>query len=67
MSVTNVGTIVRYGNVEKALSIFKKRVKESGILQEFKNKQEYVKPSVEKRKKKMDATYRAKKDSEKNI
>ena len=66
MAVTNLGTIVRNGNLEKALSIFKKRIKESGILEEYKNKQEYVKPSVIKRKKRLDSAYKEKKNSEKN-
>jgi small subunit ribosomal protein S21 len=67
MPVINVGVKVRYNNVEKALSIFKKRVKETGILQEYRDRQEFVKPSVIKRKKKLDAKYKAKKDSQKNI
>lgn len=66
MAVTNLGTIVRNGNLEKALSIFKKRIKESGILEEYKAKQEYVKPSVIKRKKRLDSAYKEKKNSEKN-
>jgi len=67
MSVTNVGVKVRYGNVEKALSIFKKRVKETGILQEYRSRQEYIKPSARKRKKKKDAEYRSRLEQQKNI
>lgn len=67
MSVTNVGVKVRYGNVEKALSIFKKRVKETGILQEYRSRQEYIKPSAKKRKAKKDAQYRSRLEQQKNI
>lgn len=67
MSAVNVTVKVRKNNVEKALSIFKKTVKDTGILQQYKDKQEFVKPSIIKRKKRLDAQYRQKKDSEKNI
>ena len=36
-------------NVEKALKIFKNRVKESGLLLELKEKAFYTKPSVKRR------------------
>ena len=67
MSVINVGVKVRKGNVEKAISIFKKRVKETGILQEYRSRQEYIKPSAKKRKKKKDAEYRSRLEQQKNI
>lgn len=41
---------VRNGDVNKALRIFKKKVQESGIIQECRERQEYIKPS-ERRKK----------------
>ena len=41
---------VRNGDFTKALRIFKKKVQEAGIVQEIRERQEYVKPS-EKRKK----------------
>ena len=37
---------VRDGNVEKALRKFKKKMNNSKILQDFKARQEYVKPST---------------------
>ncbi len=40
---------VRNGDVAGAIRKFKKKVQESGVLQEYKERQEYVKPS-EKRK-----------------
>ena len=43
---------VRKGqSVEKAISIFKKKVKQSGILMEYRDRQFYVKPSAIKREK----------------
>ena len=39
-------------NVEKALKIFKKKVKESGMLLELKKKSYYTKPSERRREKK---------------
>ncbi len=38
--------VVKDGNVEKALRKFKKLVQESGILDEVKERMEYVKPSI---------------------
>jgi small subunit ribosomal protein S21 len=40
---------VHDGNWEKALRKFKKKVNESGILQEVKDKQEFVKPTVKRK------------------
>lgn len=36
---------VRNGDFNKALRIFKKKVQEAGIIQEVRERQEYVKPS----------------------
>ena len=41
---------VRNGDVNKALRIFKKKVQEEGVLQEYKERQHYVKPSEKKSK-----------------
>lgn len=41
--------IVFDGNVEKALRKFKKKVSESGKLQEVRERQEYVKPTVKRK------------------
>ncbi len=52
---------VRKGqSVEKAISIFKKKVKQSGILMEYRDRQFYVKPSEIKREKKNKAILRNK-------
>ena len=42
-------------NIDMMLKIFKRKVKESGVLEEYKNRTEYVKPS-KKRKDKMNAS-----------
>jgi small subunit ribosomal protein S21 len=40
---------VKDGNVEKALRKLKKKVQESGLLQELKDRETYTKPSVQKK------------------
>ena len=40
---------VKDGNVEKALRKFKKKVSESGLLQELQQRETYIKPSVRKK------------------
>jgi small subunit ribosomal protein S21 len=51
----NVIVKVRNGDLNRALKIFKKKVNEFGILQEVKNRQEFIKPSAIKREKKKQA------------
>jgi len=46
---TNLKIKVRKGDLNRALKIFKKKVNEYGILQEYKERQEYTKPSAKKR------------------
>lgn len=41
--------IVQDGNVEKALRKFKKKIADSGLLQEVRDRQEFVKPTVRKK------------------
>jgi small subunit ribosomal protein S21 len=57
---TLVSVKVRNGEIDKALRIFKKRVFDSGHLLELKNRTEFEKPSVTKRKEKKLAIYRQK-------
>jgi small subunit ribosomal protein S21 len=57
MATEHVSVTVRDGNIEKALSIFKKKVMNSGHLLLYKEKQEFVKPSVKKREKLKKAKY----------
>lgn len=46
------------GNIEAALRFFKRQMKESEILQEVKDRREYIKPSARRRKQKDDAIRR---------
>ena len=43
---TGLTVEVRNGDVTKALRIFKKKVAEAGIIQEVRDRQEYIKPST---------------------
>ena len=43
------------GNIELALKTFKRKLKDSGKIEELKNRKEYIKPSAIKRKQKADA------------
>ena len=54
---------VHKNNIEKALRIFKKQVKESKLLVELRDREFYTKPSVLKREKRAKARLRAKKFS----
>jgi len=42
-------------NLQKAISIFNKKVKQAGIVQEIYRRQEYIKPSVKRKLKKEEA------------
>lgn len=41
--------LVQDGNVEKALRKFKKKILESGLLQEVRDRSQFVKPTVERK------------------
>lgn len=47
--MTGKKVIVHDGNVEKALRKFKKKVQDSGILQEVRQRQEYIKPTIKRK------------------
>ena len=47
--MTGRKVIVHDGNAEKALRKFKKMIAESGILQEVRDRQHYVKPTTERK------------------
>ncbi len=51
---------VQNGNVERALSIFKRKVKDSGLMLELKRRQQYEKPSDLRRQKRNLAKLREK-------
>ena len=45
----SIGVKVRNNNLEKALRIFKRKIKNSGILEEYKDNRYFIKKSVVKR------------------
>lgn len=49
MNLNGRKVIVKDGNVEKALRKLKKKVSESGLLQDLQDRQTYTKPSVKKK------------------
>ena len=55
MSKQKVAVEVRAGDIARALKIFKKRVMDSGHLQEVRDRREYTKPTTVKRKAKQQA------------
>jgi small subunit ribosomal protein S21 len=46
MNLMGKKVIVKDGNVEKAIRKLKKKVQESGLLQELQSRETYTKPSV---------------------
>ena len=53
--------LVKDGNVEKALRKFKKKVQESGLLDELRARETYEKPTTERKRKKGAARARLRK------
>ena len=49
------------GNINKALKIFKRKFKKTGILKEIRKKQQYIKPSLRKKIEKEKAIFKSKK------
>ena len=47
--MTGLKVIVTDGNVEKALRKFKKKVADTGIIQEVRDRQEFVKPTIKRK------------------
>ena len=43
------------GNIEAALRVFKRQIKDSDVLQEVRDRQEFIKPSAVKRRQKQQA------------
>ena len=58
--VSGIKVEVRDGNLEKALRLFKKKIKDSRIMLELRDRQEYTKPSLIKRRKRNKAINRMK-------
>lgn len=51
-------------NIEKALRQFKRKCNETKLVKQLRDRKEYVKPSVARRKQKLDAIYKNKKKIE---
>ena len=58
MTYYGKGVLVKDGNVEKALRRFKKKVQESGLLDELRDRQTYEKPTTIRKRKKSAARAR---------
>jgi ribosomal protein S21 len=49
MGLSRVSVEVRNGDIGKALKVFKRKVEESGHLNELRERKEYVKPTTKRR------------------
>ena len=58
MSITRVTVEVRNGDISKALKIFKKKVSESGHLEELRERRYFTKPTTKRRLEKQQAVRR---------
>lgn len=47
-------------NIERALKKYKKKYEKTGIVRELRDRQQFTKPSIEKRQQKLKAVYREK-------
>lgn len=61
MSIKGRSVSVTDGNVEKALRKFKKKIADSNLLQEVRDRQQYVKPTIKRKLAKSQAVRRWKK------
>jgi ribosomal protein S21 len=41
-----IKVVVKHNNIEKALGIFKRKIKDSGLMYELREREHYKKPSV---------------------
>jgi len=55
------GVVVKDDNVERALRKFKKKIQESGLLEELRGRETYEKPTTERKRKKGAAKARLRK------
>ncbi len=65
--MTGKKVIVHDNQVEKALRKFKKKVSDSGLLQEVRDRQEFVKPTIKRKLAKSQAKRRWKKKLEEQV
>jgi small subunit ribosomal protein S21 len=61
MTIKGRKVLVTDGNIEKALRKLKKKVTDLGVLQEVKERMEFVKPTIKRKTKKSKAVHRWKK------
>ena len=54
----SIKVVVKNNNVERAISIFKRKVKDSGLIYELRERESYKKPSVLKKERKNKAKAR---------
>lgn len=47
-------------NIERALKKYKKKYEKTGVVRELRDRQQFTKPSIEKRQQKLKAIYREK-------
>ena len=68
MSNKKAHTVVKVikGNIQQALKKFKNKTMDSGHLQELRERQQYLKPSIVKRKQKKDAVRKQQWDRERD-
>jgi small subunit ribosomal protein S21 len=64
MGVSLVKVVVRDGNIQKALQVYKKKVERSGHIEELKRRREYNKPSVIKHKLDQDIKFKRRREKE---
>ena len=62
MGVSIVRVVVRDGNIQKALQVYKKKVERSGHIEELKRRREYNKPSVIKHKQDQDIKFKRRRE-----
>lgn len=62
MGVQLVKVVVRDGNIQKALQVFRKKVERSGHIEELKRRREYNKPSVIKHKQDQDIKFKRRRE-----
>ena len=65
--MTGKKVIVHDGQVEKALRKFKKKVADSGLLQEVRDRQEFVKPTIKRKLAKSQAVRRWRKKLQEQV
>jgi len=66
VKIVGLNVEVKDGNVERALKVFSKKVQTAGILKEYRDRGEFVKPSVKKRLARKEAVIRTKMQDKKD-